>query len=711
MGTVELGSGKDVLGDDSKCEEHQKLLASALSIETNESAVTASAIIAAIRHLQITKHPSTRASIVVPTMVTNSPFPRPSLSALYILKDPKTATSFFRGKILDPQWIDPSLPSLWETTCTRYHGGVCNAPPTRGLLSIQPKWLLDVQSQCLIQTPSNCSYVALSYVWGAQNTFQTLSSNINQLQKPGILSFPDWKDQIPITIRDGMTVVKLLGQRYFWVDSLCIVQDNELEKHKEIENMAAIYANAAITILAAGGEHANSGLRGFRGFSQPRNLQQKVYNFAYVRVTQYPIAGQNLELRSDNTLWQRRGWTFQEHLFSRRKLVFDGNSVRWECAVGTWREYVDSFPDIMPSMTDFSFNQLMSENTYPRFDHFTAIVNQFNIREFTYPEDALNAFSGLSYAIGASIGNGLISGLPAAIFDVALLWQPRKKVIRRIARNLNVRQFLPSWSWVGWSGHIEMETASASDFFRNGPKGVGVRSASRVTRLVYWKYHETPSSTGTPINASILSYRELHLKGWNDCARGWTRHPISESPEAVYMSPDPRILSSHFYKHPLYPDDEFWYQIPLREPIGTSVVQAAYISCRTRRARLCVAERYPSRLERRLMFSLQDKRGHWAGVLATHECFDDASETVNETIGYIELVEVAKGYCRDSTTTYDGQEEIFCEQRPRNGPWYEYYWVMWVGWTNRVAYRRGIGRVYKRVWERQEREWIDLMLG
>jgi hypothetical protein len=60
----------------------------------------------------------------------------------------------------------------------------------------------------------------------------------------------------------------MIGERYLWVDSLCIVQDDPQEKHGQIANMDAIYGNAILTINAAAGQDANAGLPGVRPLSR-----------------------------------------------------------------------------------------------------------------------------------------------------------------------------------------------------------------------------------------------------------------------------------------------------------------------------------------------------------------------------------------------------------------------------------------------------------
>jgi hypothetical protein len=73
---------------------------------------------------------------------------------------------------------------------------------------------------------------------------------------------PRWNSTIPRTILDAMRLVESLGERYLWVDLLCIIQDDEVFKHEEVNDMDSIYANACGTIVAAQGKNSNFGLRG-----------------------------------------------------------------------------------------------------------------------------------------------------------------------------------------------------------------------------------------------------------------------------------------------------------------------------------------------------------------------------------------------------------------------------------------------------------------
>jgi len=112
-------------------------------------------------------------------------------------------------------WADVELIKSWLDDCEKDHGPACNehqtsATDTGSLL------LLDVIDDCLAVGNFKDQYFALSYVWGASKQFLTLMENYDQLRQPGTLS----KQPLTNTIKDAMTFVKSLGERYLWVDTI-----------------------------------------------------------------------------------------------------------------------------------------------------------------------------------------------------------------------------------------------------------------------------------------------------------------------------------------------------------------------------------------------------------------------------------------------------------------------------------------------------------
>jgi hypothetical protein len=86
-----------------------------------------------------------------------------------------------------------------------------------------------------------------------------LKSNISLIEQPGSLE----KIMLPATIRDAIMVCEQLGHHCLWVDRLCIVQDEAQDAlSKQLDPMAAIYYQAALTLVAATGDDAAHGLPG-----------------------------------------------------------------------------------------------------------------------------------------------------------------------------------------------------------------------------------------------------------------------------------------------------------------------------------------------------------------------------------------------------------------------------------------------------------------
>lgn len=165
---------------------------------------------------------------------------------------------------LDANWINLDTIRAWaDHECTEYPK--FGSPPT---------WLIDVRQECLVspaQLPGEAKYCALSYVWGQAETGKLTTATRRAFCQPGAFSANSPTPVvIPKTIRHAIGLVRELGEQYLWVDSLCIIQDQDMGH--ELANMGAIYDRATLTIIAATAWDANDGLWGLRGISRPRHL-------------------------------------------------------------------------------------------------------------------------------------------------------------------------------------------------------------------------------------------------------------------------------------------------------------------------------------------------------------------------------------------------------------------------------------------------------
>ena len=169
---------------------------------------------------------------------------------------------------IDPEWIDIDTLKTWLSTCDTEHSPKCF--DTISQISGGARWLIDVVKGSLVPAKTGDHYAALSYVWGQTETVRTTEDNLVYLLEEG--SIFAHERLLPKTIRDTIRLVKLLGIKYFWVDCLCIVQDDAKLKHAQIQEMGTVFARAYVTIIAANGWDANHGLRGIRNVTEPRHL-------------------------------------------------------------------------------------------------------------------------------------------------------------------------------------------------------------------------------------------------------------------------------------------------------------------------------------------------------------------------------------------------------------------------------------------------------
>ena len=145
-----------------------------------------------------------------------------------------------------------ALAKDWLGTCLEEHD-VCRAGsndreflPTR-LINVgnpaagkHPRVVLS--SDFLPQT----HYFALSHCWGTERgktVPKTTTVNIpERLEHIGV-------EGLPKTFVDAMHVVRRLGYRYLWIDSLCIVQDDKNDFERECSQMHLVYSQALCTIV------------------------------------------------------------------------------------------------------------------------------------------------------------------------------------------------------------------------------------------------------------------------------------------------------------------------------------------------------------------------------------------------------------------------------------------------------------------------------
>lgn len=228
------------------------------------------------------------------------------------------------GHMLDT--VNYGIISEWLAYCQSTHHKSCTAARSLPLTTTIPGLqLIDCYNGRIIPAEgmSTSAYVTLSYVWGGGPV------DLDMVESSRGLPVLPNSSRLPKVISDAMEVVRRLGYRYLWVDRYCIPQGNSQVKHLQIQSMGKIYSLSKFTIIAAAGENADHGLPGVS--PSPLSVPQIKTTITHGNLRQDFVYFKPPTSVNEHSVWASRGWTFQEALLSRRRLVFTDRNVFFQC--------------------------------------------------------------------------------------------------------------------------------------------------------------------------------------------------------------------------------------------------------------------------------------------------------------------------------------------------------------------------------------------
>lgn len=380
------------------------------------------------------------------------------------------------ARIMKAEKIDMSLPRLWMNTCWNAHGSFCDlsdlehtSPPTQLLC-------VDVERGCIALLPPGARYCTLSYCWLTKRVLTLLKANYDEFIVPGSLT--KRMAELPTVITDTIKFVNELGERWVWIDSLCIVQDDDIHKQHQIGQMDKVYGSSFLGIIAAkcmaNDAIDNSGLARYN--KDPKCRLQQVARVGEMMMT---VPFESIDSLIEESRYDRRQWTYQEWILPRRLIFFTDTQVYFRCPCGTFCE--DSVGEDVPPSTIFTPVSNLWNPTSPHIDeptfefgipylrstpyggddaaqaamrHYTTHIDTFTIREITYAEDTLNAFTGVQNILERNMKTRFWCGLPERYIDRTMLWVPWGVSARRMRQDPSLGTAFSSWSWAGWAGHM-----------------------------------------------------------------------------------------------------------------------------------------------------------------------------------------------------------------------------------------------------------------
>ncbi|KAM0519585.1 hypothetical protein ACHAPE_003764 [Trichoderma viride] len=360
--------------------------------------------------------------------------------------------SELRGRAISPI-IDVSIIKDWMRVCEEGHSHCKLLAP---LPSGESKFrLIDVQEQRIVDSTHSERYIALSYVWGLATPAVLTKDTLSRYSLKGGLQ----AIQLPQTIADCMQLVQSLGERYLWVDSLCIIQDDDDDKLEQLRTMDTVYRSATLVVVAAAGNDAHAGLCGV-GHLKRSEWQRRETLCGLAHITAQPPLRETLK----GTTWSLRGWTFQEAMLARRILFLTNHQMYWSCKRNNWREDMtwDISGDMgLRSSADSFWEAHISQCRTARY---CQDVTAFTKRKIREQSDVIWAFMGILKLHASRFPEGFIWGHPLERLDATLLWDGCPGNHQRTAQyplsfNNGVQSVeYPSWSWLSTDAAVEFES-------------------------------------------------------------------------------------------------------------------------------------------------------------------------------------------------------------------------------------------------------------
>ncbi|TVY17032.1 hypothetical protein LARI1_G005997 [Lachnellula arida] len=306
-------------------------------------------------------------------------------------------------------------------------------------------------------------YTALSHCWGTGPTCVTTKDTLEAR-----------KQAIPLhilskTFQDAITITRQLGITYLWIDSLCIVQDDDEDWSREGANMSNVYRNSTVTILADGVPNHDGGCSApldtgtvpfgslsegippfrslARNVSKPIRCVNKdgVECHVYGRI-HMSKGSQVAHVKHFHDHWSRlnsRGWTLQERILAPRKIHYTPDEIAWEC---TTQQCCECSPTPVAVETTDNLRLIQRDTGLSIIDRSTQwhdLVDEFTSRTLSQGSDRLPAISGLAGLMRFDSEDEYVCGLWRNNLARELLWMVPSDLSLDSRRH--EKYYAPSW--------------------------------------------------------------------------------------------------------------------------------------------------------------------------------------------------------------------------------------------------------------------------
>ncbi|KAJ2985270.1 hypothetical protein NUW58_g5625 [Xylaria curta] len=327
---------------------------------------------------------------------------------------------------------------------------------------------------------SNLAFAALSYCWGGDQKLKLTTASRGTLM--GGIAFAS----LPRTFQDAVVVVSKMGLSYLWADALCIMQDDDDDKGRELAVMAKVYQNASFTIVASRAVSVEEGFLGPRlpfeddcrtpfrlrvryppGFPHSQSgMDEATSDFSAICFPKMDMITSDDEGLEPVDPVFTRAWCFQESALSRTVIEFgllttqirhvsliSGKPAVKYARDGWHRERRTSNIIVMHEILE-----LMKNTGASLIDLWGTVVKYYSPLMLSLPEDRLPALSALAETFSPYFGGGdgdYLAGLWHSTLPQALLWAVDVAETDRDSRpSPGAQMHAPTWSWASVTSRI-----------------------------------------------------------------------------------------------------------------------------------------------------------------------------------------------------------------------------------------------------------------
>ncbi|KAF2963496.1 hypothetical protein GQX73_g10075 [Xylaria multiplex] len=315
----------------------------------------------------------------------------------------------------------------------------------------------------------------------------------------------------------------------------------------------------------------------------------------------------------------------------------------------------------------------------------------------------------------------VLYGLPESHFDRFLGWHPfwgHTNLQRRIRSDrpsdaLIGPSELPSWSWVGWQGLIDIGTRYDATNFN-----ARYSSIAETIPIVTWYTSESPTGhKRRKITPTFLENIPKFKEVGDALPSGWTRlNSLTTSEFRGEPNIYPDGCGQYLYSHANL-KERFYYPFPVaditEDTPSITPPQTAYLFCETQKGRLYAKPTGKKDLVDdmdKFIVDFRDENSTVVGKLHLHNeeqlsLFTGSNAPGADSSGnMVEVVAISKR--REYAKTW--KEEL---QRYDSITTENLYVVLWVEWIDNIAYRLASGTVKEEAWEKLNLENVSLVLG